>query len=606
MKLNRKIDKVNFIVEGSAKVNMDSNNEIIYVLKKTWQYDKKVFAFMSLYTVCDFAIPYIHILLPYYIINDYQCEKDSCIIFMKLLCSVVLVIFLGLAKDYARKEFWPRVIQVRKECIHQLDELVMTMKFIYTEDVDVLDKIEKASEALVSNEQGIEGILNRIFRVGGSMISFCIYSIIIIRFSLLVYVCLLVSGIFVYRLTQKLSEKKYDKLSELYVLGRKLKYVYNIMSDKKYAKDVRSYKLSTWFQKKQGVLIKERNSILDKVEAIKINLAFLSSMDGLLKSIIIYVFVVYGVLNESISIAEFTLYSSVLLTFSEALRKLLQCKTELSEQSKYIRDYMDLVEENSWLFEKRIKEDKNFLLTNIKFANVSFSYPKSSDKILNEITFKIEQGEKIALVGRNGAGKTTLVKLLTGLYSPTGGTIYINEIPLNQYGNLSYRMFSVIFQESKIFAFSIKENIVLECDYKEEENVKEVLNKVGLSKIYQNGLEKSISKILDEGGLELSGGELQRFVTARAIFKNAPVIIFDEPTASLDPISEDAMYKNFASITANKTVIFISHRLASTRFCDRIMFIDAGKITEIGTHEELIQQQGDYAKLFNEQAKYYV
>ena len=561
---------------------MKNKNEIIYVLKETWKYDKKVFIFMLAYTVCDFAIPYIYILLPYFVINDYIERQQSVQILLgKTVIMIVGLLLLGYIKDYARKEFWPRVINVRKQFIHQLDDVVMRMEYVKTENPQILDKVEKASEALASNEQGVEGILNRIFRVGGSLIGFLVYSYIVIKLSIVIHVWLLISGVLVYNLT-----RGFDK--------------------KKYAKEIRSYGLWSWIVGKRTVLMKERDAILNKLEGEKLCLVGIHALDFLLKNIIIYAYIVYSVINGTISLAEFTLYSSALLALSEAFGRILQSITELKEQSRYVRDFMDFVQSNSTSSENIIKNGKDYLVNNIRFQDVSFIYPESSKKILDRVTFEIKKGEKIALVGKNGAGKTTLVKLLTGLYTSTEGDIFINNKPVQQYGEDYFKMFSVVFQESKILAFSIKENIALNSNDGKDIEVKQVLNQVGLKRLYKNGIEVNMLKDLDEQGIELSGGELQRFITARAIFKNAPIIVFDEPTAALDPIAEDKLYNNFASITDGKIVIFISHRLASTRFCDRIMFIDEGRITEMGTHSELLELNGNYAELFNKQAKYYV
>lgn len=592
---------------GGMESSMKNKNEIIYVLKETWKYDKKVFIFMLAYTVCDFAIPYIYILLPYFVINDYIERQQSVQILLgKTVIMIVGLLLLGYIKDYARKEFWPRVINVRKQFIHQLDDVVMRMEYVKTENPQILDKVEKASEALASNEQGVEGILNRIFRVGGSLIGFLVYSYIVIKLSIVIHVWLLISGVLVYNLTRGFDKKKYDCYSELYSSGRKLKYLYNISSEKKYAKEIRSYGLWSWIVGKRTVLMKERDAILNKLEGKKLCLVGIRALDFLLKNIIIYAYIVYSVINGTISLAEFTLYSSALLALSEAFGRILQSITELKEQSRYVRDFMDFVQSNSTSGENIIKNSKEYLVNNIRFQDVSFIYPESSKKILDRVTFEIKKGEKIALVGKNGAGKTTLVKLLTGLYTSTEGDIFINNKPVQQYGEDYFKMFSVVFQESKILAFSIKENIALNSNDGKDIEVKQVLDQVGLKRLYKNGIEVNMLKDLDEQGIELSGGELQRFITARAIFKNAPIIVFDEPTAALDPIAEDKLYNNFASITDGKIVIFISHRLASTRFCDRIMFIDEGRITEMGTHSELLELNGNYAELFNKQAKYYV
>lgn len=246
----------------------------------------------------------------------------------------------------------------------------------------------------------------------------------------------------------------------------------------------------------------------------------------------------------------------------------------------------------------------------IEFDHVSYRYVGSEKDVIKDLCFHIEKGERIALVGMNGAGKTTCVKLLCELIEPTQGRILINGIPSIEYDRREYyKLFSTVFQEINPFPASIRENITGRIKGEEDtERVKKCLSLAGLwTRVEElpQKLDTLLVKELDERAVNLSGGEQQRLLLARALYKEAPVLVLDEPTAALDPISESNIYQKYFELTKNNTSIFISHRLASTRFCDRILFLEGGQIVESGTHEQLLALGGKYAEAFNVQSRYY-
>ena len=255
---------------------------------------------------------------------------------------------------------------------------------------------------------------------------------------------------------------------------------------------------------------------------------------------------------------------------------------------------------------KRIQVDKY----SFEFDNVSFKYPGQDIYALKNINLKISSGEKLAIVGANGAGKTTLIKLIMKLYEPTQGRILLNGVDIKEYNREEYfKLFSPVFQNVECFAMPIYQNISFEEEKNTDMNkVRRVLEQSGLkSKIdcYNRDLYSNLLKIFDKEGIDLSGGEKQRLAMARAMYKGGQVIILDEPTAALDAIAEDKMYREFDKMIKGKTAIFISHRLGSTRFCDKIAMFDGGEIVEEGTHEELIAKNGKYAYMYELQSQYY-
>lgn len=245
----------------------------------------------------------------------------------------------------------------------------------------------------------------------------------------------------------------------------------------------------------------------------------------------------------------------------------------------------------------------------VEFKNVSFKYPNTEKYIFKNLNLKINKGEKLAIVGINGAGKSTLIKLMTGLFDVTEGEILINEIPIKEFNKKElFSMFSVVFQDINILAYTIGENVACNSDNIDENRVFTALDKVGLGEKvrgFSKGLNQMMLKIIDENGTEFSGGENQKLAIARALYEDANMVIMDEPTAALDALAEAEIYENFSELVKGKTAVYVSHRLASTKFCDNIALFDNDGLKEYGSHEELMEKRGSYYEMFTIQGKYY-
>ena len=245
----------------------------------------------------------------------------------------------------------------------------------------------------------------------------------------------------------------------------------------------------------------------------------------------------------------------------------------------------------------------------IRLENVSYRYPEAKENTLSHVELTVKAGEKLAIVGLNGAGKTTLVKLICGFLDPTEGRVLLNGEDIRQYNRKDYyALFSAVFQDFSVLEVSVKENVAQRVDDIVIERVWRCLDEAGLTetvKALPKGIDTPIGRLVYEDGVELSGGQTQRLMLARALYKNGPILTLDEPTAALDPIAENDIYQKYSQMTNGRTSIFISHRLASTRFCDRILFIKGGNIAEEGSHEQLLKLGGEYARLFEVQSKYY-
>lgn len=375
------------------------------------------------------------------------------------------------------------------------------------------------------------------------------------------------------------------------------------------AKDVRIYRQDTLAIKK----IEELEAWGKAEKKNSFHMAFFPSVAGFIVGLgncACYLFVAIKAFLGAYGVGSVVQYVSVLTRLGDGIRDLMFMVSDNELYCAHLKkmyDYLDIpnhMYQGSLTVEKR--EDNEYY---IEFRNVSFKYPRTENYVLRNVNLKFKIGEKLAVVGMNGSGKTTFIKLLCRLYDPTEGEILLNNVDIRKYDYKEYMsIFSVVFQDFKLFSFGLGQNVSASFHYNEE-LAKKCLEKAGFYGRLQSmkkGLETSIYKDLDEEGVEISGGEAQKIALARALYKNAPFIILDEPTATLDPIAEYEVYSKFNEIVQDKTAIYISHRLSSCRFCDVIAVFDGGQIVQRGVHDRLLQDtHGKYYELWNAQAQYY-
>ena len=324
---------------------------------------------------------------------------------------------------------------------------------------------------------------------------------------------------------------------------------------------------------------------------------------------IAYIYLINMALNEGLSVSEFLLYFTAVTTFTSWVMGILQEMSALHKESldiSRLREFLDYPEPFKFENGEEIPAAENYEL---KLVNVSFRYPGAETDTIHGLNLTVRPGEKLAIVGLNGAGKTTLVKLLCGLIDPTEGAVLLNGKDIRDFNRKSYYdLFSAVFQEFSVLDVTVAEQIAQTTVNIDYDKIADCVEKAGLTSTIEKlpkGLETHIGREVHLDGVLFSGGQTQRLMLARALYKNGPILLLDEPTAALDPIAENDIYMKYSEMTSGKTSLFISHRLASTRFCDRIIFVADGGIKEEGTHESLLALGGEYANLFEVQSRYY-
>lgn len=413
-----------------------------------------------------------------------------------------------------------------------------------------------------------------------------------------------------------LSVKAYDKWeyahrSKMTDLNQKLGYVEELPDDFATAKDIRIYSMAAWLRECYRDLSEQRA----KWDRTTVKKSFLSRIADLIVILIrdggAYALLIHMFYNGDIGIDEFVLYFAAISSFVSWVGGIISCWNKANTVSLKLCDFREFVDYPEYDGSGAAKAaDYMNTVPEIEFRNVSFRYDGAEQDTIHNLSLKIKSGEKLALVGLNGAGKTTLVKLLCGLYRPTSGEIFFNGIPLSDFKREDYyKLISPVFQEIRTAFFSLAETVsgksIVDTDMEKAESC---IRQAGLgAKIdaLPDGIHTKLNKKVNQNGTELSGGEAQKLMLARALYKDAPLLILDEPTAALDPIAESKIYTEFNVMAKNKTSLFISHRLASTSFCDRIILLENGNITEEGTHQALIAANGKYKELFDIQSCWY-
>lgn len=384
-------------------------------------------------------------------------------------------------------------------------------------------------------------------------------------------------------------------------------YMGTVLANESNAKDFRLYGLQDyWLGKSKNGKI--GRSFTEYGIFVGRNRAKFSFVVQLLAGYI-YIYVSVMAMSGSISTGDVLMYAGAIITMMTGVQEAISEYNAIAYNNEYLKLYEEFIKRPNMHYDGTLpiekRDDKRYELS---FYNVSFKYPGSDKYILKDINMTFNIGEKLALVGLNGAGKTTLIKLLLRLYEPTEGEIRLNGIDIGKYDYDEYvQIFSVVFQDFGIFDFPLDENIAASEDV-DSARVKKVIDQVGLTELVNSLPDKERTLLYHENGdgVALSGGEAQKLAIARALYKDAPFVILDEPTAALDPIAEAEIYENFDTIVGDKTAIYISHRMSSCKFCDRIVVINNGRIEEEGSHDSLMDKNGLYAKMYNTQANYYV
>lgn len=565
---------------------------------------------MFLLAIFQGLAPIINIVLPKYILDELLTLKRLNILSIYIGALAIGNFIFQLAISLCKNNL---DIYINTLMLHSPKKLGIKATNIGLQESEKktnLDLLERGKYGTYD----IGNFANTISTMGASLITFVTVIGILLKNDWRLIGVILLCNIFTIPCFNKIKELDIDNAKRGIPENRAFRYLCSVATDFRFAKDLRIYKGDKLF-------IKKAEDTMDKI--LHINHGYFTKnglWNGLAQSIVqiqlIFIFIILGIslFAAKITVGTFTMLYGASHQLSKSINSLIQSYTDLITMSFNLDPYYDFlslgeIKKEGELFNKSLNTP-----VSLTFENITFRYPTSNEDVLKDVSFNISPGETLAIVGQNGAGKTTIIKLLCRLYEPQKGRILINGINIENLPIEEYKkQLSIVFQDFKLLPIKLSENIL----GKEEKNITEEeinmiwekLNETGIKSWVENkkdGLESYITKVFDDKGLLPSGGQEQKIAISRALARDGSIVILDEPTAALDPRSEEEVFENLIKLAKGKTAIFISHRLSSTRIADRIIVLDKGEILEEGSHSELIQCNGLYANMFNTQAEQYI
>ncbi|WBW97822.1 ABC transporter ATP-binding protein [Oceanirhabdus sp. W0125-5] len=598
-------------MESEKKINLMRDVKIVFhFLKLASGISKSYIPLLMMSAIFKAILPLINIIIPKFIIDELMGNKNIDVFIKLVLVIVIANGVLGVINAWLDTKIDIKRLEINNGFDLLLGKKIMDMDFENIEDPKVLDLKEKAIFP-IKNQGAINRLINGFVNLFTQIVT--IIGLMAVIFTLNGLIVAMILGVVILniKLYQKSQKTQFKFYKELIPINRKFMYYGSLTSDFSYGKDIRLYGIHSMIMNKIKDYNKESIGGFSKVFLIMGKYQGLNEINLAIQMTLVYGYMVFKVIKGAIGIGSFTMYINAANKFSTSISEFFKVFVEVQQMCRYLENYVEFEQIGSTKKQGRISVD-GVEKCEIEFKNVYFKYPRSENYTLKNVSIKINQGEKLSIVGLNGAGKTTFIKLLTRLYEPTEGEILLNGTNIKDYDYNEYiKLLSVVFQDFKLMAFTVKENIALQYhDKYEDKEIMKVIEKSGLKQDIlklPKGIKTSVYKTFEKDGIEFSGGQSQKIAISRAIHKDAPIVVLDEPTAALDPIAEYEIYNRFNQLIGNKTTIYISHRLSSCKFCDRVAVFHKGTIIQHGHHDELIaEKESQYEQMYSAQAQYYV
>ena len=592
------------------RYNMAQNS--LFMVKTAWTNGEKKVVILSLLTAAlAVATNIVNLYISPAILSAVERHAGIGELLVTILGFTLATMLLAAASRYVDENTVFGRISVRTQIIKQLNHKTATTSYPNLEDEKFKKLSTKASESTNSNSAATEAVWTTLTGLLQNLAGFVIYVLLLTNVQPFLIAVILVTSFISYFISNSLNGYEYRHRDEAAVLEKQLNYMQKCEQDFEKAKDIRIFGLRPWINELYDKALRACTAFYKKANGIYFWGSVVDLVMAFLRNGAAYAYLITLVLNKGLSVSEFLLFFSAVGGFSAWVTGILKSLNTLHKQSlelSTVRECLEYPEPFKFEDGEHITADPGRKYE-LRLEDVSFRYPGAEKFTLEHINLTLHPGEKLAVVGLNGAGKTTLIKLLCGFYDPTEGRVTLDGKDIRDYNRTDYyTLFSAVFQTFSLLAGTIKANVAQREDDIDMERVKDCIAKAGLTEKIESlpeGYDTRLDRTIYEDATMLSGGETQRLMLARALYKNAPFVMLDEPTAALDPIAEADMYNKYNDMTKGRSSVYISHRLASTRFCDRIILIADGGIKEEGTHDELMAMGGRYAELFGVQSKYY-
>lgn len=588
-----------------------------YIFEKFVKYRKSLILFIITGSIAAASMTYLWSFIGKLVIDMIEQQASSPdkdikpLLYLTLITSAAELLFMWL-NTVSSMKMSVGFTYVRLMIIKERIAKTLGMEYEALETPEMLDRLQKAKRATAGDWQGVQGMMTYMQVMGVQIISVTIAVAIMTTFNpwiiFIIVVLSFAQFLFFDYIRKKDKKEMWDAMMPHW---RKLEYMENVTTDFSYAKDIRLFGMQKYLAKKQIDVYDEELRHWIKSRQYWIYNTIFAHGISLLRQLIIIGWLVYSVVFNGLSIGNFTLYTASAAAFSNAINEILQALSALRERSAHTDDYRSFMDIPS-------ADDKAQTIPippadkyTFEFKNVSFKYRGQEKYALKNVNLTLHAGEKLAVVGLNGAGKSTFIKLLLRLYDVTEGCILMNGTDIRKFDRKEYyELFAPAFQDVMVFAFPVAENVSMKEPFNTDKaEAEKMLRLAGLGDKLdklEKGVDTELLKVLYDDGVDLSGGEKQKLALARALYKKSKIIVLDEPTAALDALAEFRLYQSFNELVGDRTAVYISHRLSSTRFCDRVAMFKDGEMVEIGTHDSLMEADGAYADMFRVQAQYYV
>lgn len=588
-----------------------------YILGKFAKYRKSLIFFMITGGIAGASMSYLWSFIGKLVIDMIERqanspEKDIMPLLYLILMTSAAELFMMWLNTVSTMKTGVGFTYVRLMIIKERIAKALSMEYETLESPEMLDRLQKAKRATAGDWQGVQGMMTYMQVMVVQIFSVITAVSIMTTFNpwiiLVIAVLSFVQFLFFEYIRKKDKKEMWDAMMPHW---RKLEYMETVTTDFTYAKDIRLFGMKKYLAKKQEEVYDEELRHWVKSRQYWIYNSVFAHGISLLRQLIIMGWLIYSVVYDGLSLGNFTLYTASAAAFSNAINEILQALSALRERSAHTDDFRSFMDIPSGDTEKKTVPLPRTDKYTFTFENVSFRYKGQEKYALKNVNITISPGEKLAVVGLNGAGKSTFIKLMLRLYDVTEGRILLNGTDIRDFDREEYfSLFSPAFQDVMVFAFPMAENVSMKEPFNTDKaEAEKMLRNAGLGEkidSLEKGVDTELLKVLYDDGIDLSGGEKQKLALARALYKKSPVIVLDEPTAALDALAEYRLYQSFNELIGDRTAVYISHRLSSTRFCDRVAMFKDGEMCETGTHDMLMEKDGAYAQMFRVQAQYYV
>ena len=592
------------------KYNMWQN--VAWMISTAWrEKEKKALVITILLALLAVARNLTDLYITPTILAAVEAKAPLEVLLGTILGFIGLSMLLTSCDTYANCNYQSGKITVRFAILNYINQKLATVSYPSLDNPKFQELTRKSFDATSNNRVASEAIWNTLRALLANVLGFVIYIVLMSGLPPLLLAVILVTSALGYFISKPLNEYGYRHRNEETKITGRFWYIDSLARDTRIAKDIRLFGLRPWLEEIYQKASDAYLAFVQKAENVYIWGRIADLVLALVRNGAAYAYLTYMVLNGELSVSMFLLYFTATDRFTAWVTNILKNLLTLYRQSLDISTIRELLEyPEVFRFEDGAPLNSDPTGSyELKLEHVTFRYPEAEKDTLKDICLTLHPGEKLAVVGLNGAGKTTLVKLLCGFLDPTEGKVTLNGRDIREYNRRDYyQLFSAVFQSFSLIAGSIAANVAQSLEDIDMDRVRKCIADASLTEKVESLPDAYLTKLNREvydDAIMLSGGETQRLMLARALYKNAPIVILDEPTAALDPLAEADMYQKYNSMTQERSSVYISHRLASTRFCDRIILISDGRLAEEGTHQELLARGGIYTELFETQSKYY-